>query len=281
MNRLRTIAVVLMLAALAACDNVVEPVSEGVQSRYVVYGVLDMRSDQQVFRIEALRPTILAEDDGLDGVRVVLSDTETGQRVGFRDSVVTRSDADPIHLFVADFLPESGRTYSLDISRSGELGTVATTAVPETPVLLRDEALGDVSTLSQTVYVVGVNARPENVTVIYTVALPGGEEERKVPVSYGRITEAAVGDLVFPIKYYADRFVVMNMLGLDVDEPGVRLRRIDLQVDIPSKEWGQTLPNNITRGHGFFASVGRYSFTWRLDDASVSTLGWIDEQAGE
>lgn len=281
MNRFRIIALFLALSTLAACDNVVEPVSEDVQSRYVVYGVLDMRSERQVLRIEALRPTILSAEDDLDNVRVVLSDTETGQRVEFRDSLAARSDGEPIHLFVADIVPESGRTYRLDIARPGEPGTVATTTVPDSPVLHRDAAMGDENTLSQTLYVVGVNAAPENVTVSYTVALPGGEEEVTVPVSYGRLTDSAVADLVFPVKYYADRFVVMNMLGLDVDDTGIRLRRVEVQVDIPSLEWRQALPNNITRGHGFFASVGRYSFSWRLDAASVSTLGWIDEQAGE
>ena len=99
-----------------------------------------------------------------------------------------------------------------------------------------------------------------------------------VPVFYGRIAESPVTQLSFDVTYWSDLYVVMNALGRDIDEPGVRLQRIELSFDLPSPEWDDMDSSNLLGGLGFFGSVGRYSYSWALDDQSVATLGWIDVQ---
>ena len=278
MRKISIIACLLILLVGSGCDNTVEPVVEDSSVRYVIYGFLDMRSETQVIRVEVLRPTILAEGDELDGVEVTVSDEETGQRYVMTDSVGTAQDGSAVALYVARFLPEPGHRYRLEVARPGEVGTVATTQIPPEPVFFRDAPVGGLSDMTLTVRFGGINGRPGHFVMHYTVAAPNGEDTTHVQVNYGDIVQGPVQDLSFPVEYFADRFIVMNSLGLDVTDVGVRLRRLELSFDIPSAEWYLLESTNIVRGHGFFAAIGRYSVSWRLDSSKVFELGWIDEQ---
>lgn len=277
----RCMLLLAVLLTLTACENTVEPVVEDADVRFAVYGFLDMRTDRQVVRVESLRPTILAEGGSLEGVLVTAVEEGTGTRHVFRDSVATDAEGSSVSLFVASFLPKAGRAYRLEVARPGEPATLARTVLPEMPLLQFEPAAGTEATLAQTLYLIGVNGAPEATTVYYTVVPPGGEEPVTIPVNYGRLSTGPVSDLNFPVHFFSDRYIVMDALGLDVDVPGVRLLKLELSFDLPSTEWSQVQPRNIERGHGFFASVGRYRYTWLLDRPSVQTLGWIDIQHRE
>lgn len=274
----------LLLAAallLTACDNTVEPVVQDAEVRYAVYGFLDMRAPRQVIRVEPLRPTILAEDTSLDGVQVTVIEEGTGMRHVFRDSSSVDQDGYPVSLFVAEFTPLAGKFYRLEVARPGERPTVARTNLPPSPVLQFGQTTGTASDLSQTLFLQRIEGAPESATVYYTVVAPDKEDPVTVQVNYGRLSTAPVSELNFEVNYFLDRFAVMNTLGLDLGEPGVRLQRIELSFDLPSAEWAQVEPRNIERGHGFFASVARYRYTWQLERPAVEILGWIDEQHRE
>lgn len=277
----RAVPIILAVLLLTACENTVEPVVEDAEVRYAVYGFLDMRTERQVIRVESLRPTILSEGTVLDEVEVTAIEEGTGMRTTFRDSTATAADGSPVSLFVADFKPLPGRAYRLEVARPGELPTVARTRIPDTPVLQFGQTSGTVADLAQTLYLVGINGAPEAATVYYTVVAPTVEDPVTIPVNYGRLSTTPVSDLTFPVNYYLDRFIVMNALQLNLDVPGVRFLKLEMSFDLPSAEWGSVEPRNIERGHGFFASVGRYRYSWLLDRQSVETLGWIDEQHRE
>ena len=274
----RLIPILSVLLLLTACDNTVEPVVEDAEVRYAVYGFLDMRTHHQVIRVEALRPTILTEGDELDGVQVTVVEEGTGTRHLFRDSTGVAADGSPVSLFVADFVPTPGRNYRLQVGRPNESPTVATTQVPEVPILQFGLTTGTADDLSQVLYLISVNGAPEAVTLFYTVLVPGEDDPVTIPINYGRLVQSPVSDLNFPVEYFSDRYIIMNTLRLDADTPGVRLQKIEMSLDLPSVEWTRVQPDNIQRGHGFFGSVGRYRYTWQLDRPSVEILGWIDGQ---
>lgn len=260
------------------CENTVEPISAEREDTVALYGILDMRSNQQIVRVEALRSTILSEDDGLDGVRVRSIVVGSGIFQEWRDSTGTDEVGNPVSLYVSDFRPEAGATYRLAVTREDQILAEAITTVPAAPGLLIDPAVGDESSLAQTVYLRDMNGAPQGITVSYTMIDMDLGNPVTIPVSYGQIVETPVTQLNFDVTYWSDRFVVMNALGRDIDEPGVQLQRIELSFDLPSPEWADVESSNLLDGLGFFASIGRYSYSWLLDDQSVATMGWIDAQ---
>ena len=263
---------------LSGCDNVVEPISEGQSESIAIYGLLDMRTDTQTIRLEALRSTILAQSTDLDGVSIRSIAVGTGAFQEWSKVDSTDSAGNSITLFTAAFTPEAGVTYRVDVSRNGQVISEAHTTIPPQPRLVLDPVIGDESTLSQTLYLLDINGTPEGLTVAYTVVDIDDGDPVTVPVAYGRIVDQPVSQLNFDVTYFSDRFIVMNQLGRDIDEAGVRLRRLEMSFDLPSSEWNDVGSPNVTSGLGFFASVGRYNYTWTLDDQSVSIIGWVNEQ---
>lgn len=272
------ISLLLAVFIQAGCDNTVEPISADREDTVALYGVLDMRTNTQIIRLEALRSTILSQDDDLENIRVRSIVVGSGTFVEWRDSTGTDDAGNPVSLYVADFTPMAGARYRLTVMRDDVLLVDAFTDVPAAPGLLIDPARGDESSLAQTVYLRDMNGAPEGVTVSYTVIDVGQSEPTTIAVPYSRIVEQPVTQLNFDVTYFADRFVVMNALGRGIDEPGVQLRRVELTFDLPSTEWADAQSSNLPQGLGFFASVGRYSYSWTLDEQSVVTLGWINAQ---
>jgi len=268
----------LVLLVLAGCDNVVEPVSSDRPESVAIYGLLDMRTDRQMVRLEALRSTILEQPGGLDSitVRSIAEGSGTFQTWTRLDS--TDGVGNPVTLFEADFTPQAGTTYRVDVLRGETVLSQARTTIPPQPQIAFGPIGGDEFSLAQTLYLSGVNGAPEQARVTYTVVDIDATLPVPIPVSYGRLADGPVSDLNFDITYGSDRFVVMNQLRRDIDEVGVRFRGVTLSFDLPSPEWTDVEARNVTGGLGFFASVGRYSYTWILDDQTVSTMGWINAQ---
>ncbi len=273
-----TIALSLTVLVLAGCDNMVEPISADREDTVALYGFLDMRAATQVIRLEALRSTILNQEDDLENVRVRSIAVGSGTFVEWRDSTGTDDAGKPVSLYVADFAPAAGTRYRLTATRDDVVLAEAITDVPAAPGLWIDLARGDENSLAQTVILRDMHGVPERVTVSFTVIDPDQPEPLTIAVPYGPLVQQPVTELIFDVTYYADRFVVMNALGRDFDEPGVQLVRVELTFDLPSPEWGDVDSSNLLGGLGFFASVGRYSYSWILDEQSVETLGWINAQ---
>lgn len=272
------IALLMLLFLIGGCDNVVEPISQERSESIAVYGLLDMRTDQQLIRLESLRSTILAQPDEQEGITVRSIAVGSGTFQSWQRVDSTDIDGTPILLFGADFMPEPGTTYRVDVFRNGNLISEARTTIPPRPNVAFGPVGGEGRSLSQTLYMTSLNGAPEEVSLSYTVVDIDETLPITVPVAYGRLSEQPVSELQFNASYGSDRFIVMNRLGRDIDEAGVRFRGLELSFDIPSPEWTSTGATDVTGGLGFFASVGRYTYSWPLEDQIVSALGWIDEQ---
>lgn len=270
-----------LLVVLAGCDNTIEPIVDDIDG-YAVYGYLDMRTDRQVVRVEALRPTLLSlNDDLVRDVTVTTTDLTSGHHIVWSDSSTVDDEGTPITLFTADFRPLEGHEYKLSIS--GSEGTVleASTTIPSAPVFYRDELTGTVDDFAQPAFLQGLTSAPQQLRVEYTLININEEVPVTIPVSYGNQGFEANGGWTFSVNYHSDQYVVMRELGRDLGEPGIRFKKIALSFAVSSSEWQQTPGSNIANGHGFFGSVAHYRYDWRLDARGVELLGWINEQQGE
>jgi len=266
---------------LAGCDNTVEPIVDDIDG-YAVYGYLDMRTDRQVVRVEALRPTLLSSNDDLaHDVVVTTTDLTSGQHIVWADSSASDEDGTLITLFMADFRPLEGHEYRLSIS--GSEGTVleASTMIPTAPVFYRDELTGTIDDFAQPAFLQGLTSAPQQLHVEYTLINVNEEVPVTIPVAYGNQGFVANGGWTFTVNYHSDQYVVMRELGRDLGELGIRFQKIAVSFAVSSTEWQQTPGSNILNGHGFFGSVAHYRYEWRLDSRAVDLLGWIDEQQGE
>ncbi len=277
-NGYGAILLVLSLMLVSACDNTVEPIAEDRIDAVAVYGFLDMRTDRQVVRLESLRSTILDQTPEAGDLRVRSIKVGTATFQEWSDSLATNEAGDPISVFVANFTPEAGAEYRLEVSRDGDIIAEARTLVPEQPRFLIDPAEGDEDNRTQTLYLLGINGAPEIVFVHYTVIDIGESEPETISVSYGRLSETPITEANLKVNYWSDRFNVMNQLGRDLDESGVQFRRIELSFDLPGPEWFNPTQTTVSSGLGFFGSVGQYRYTWDLDAETVAAMGWIDSQ---
>jgi len=275
------IASLVCVLACVGCDNVVDPIASDRNGSVAIYGVLDMRTERQLLRLEALRPTIQETPGSLDGIAVRSVDEGTGitQDWALLDS--TDRTGAPITLFEAFFNPRESATYRMEVHRSDSVLSYARTTIPTRPVLTTGPVVGDSSQLAQAIYLSDVNGVPERAQIAYTVTDSSEALPVTIPVAYGRLATRPVSDLSFDVVYGSDRFVVMTQLGKEVDDEGVRFRGLSLTFDLPSPEWSNVQTDNVAGGLGFFGAVGRYSYTWILDDEVVAALGWINEQSAQ
>lgn len=277
-SRCTALAILAMLLLLGGCNNVVEPISGERSESMAIYGLMDMRTDRQFLRLEPLRSTILAQPNDLEDISVRSIAVGTGTFQPWERVDTTDVDGSPIILYAANFVPEAGRTYRVDVLREGNSIAQARTTVPARPNIALGPVSGDEQTLVQTLFVSSLNGAPEQVSVSYTVVDIDDTLPVTVPVAYGRLADQPVSEVQFDVSYGTDRLIVMNRLGRDIDEVGVRFQGLELSFDLPSPEWTNTGSVSTTGGLGFFASVGRYSYSWTLDNRTLSALGWIDEQ---
>lgn len=275
------IVLVLMLLAGAGCDNVVDPISDDRNGSVAMYGVLDMRTERQLLRLEALRSTIEEAPGELQGVDVRSIEEATGSiQTWTRLDTTDRSGA-PITLFEAYFEPTVGATYRLEVYRGDVVLSFATTTVPPRPRLTVGPVAGDTSSLAQTIFLENLEGVPERAHVDYAVVDTGQALPVIVPVTYGRLAAGLTEELQFQVNYGSDRYVVMAQLGKLVDEPGVRFRGLSLTFDVPSQEWADPVANNVANDLGFLGAVGRYTYEWTVDGQTVEALGWVNEQSVE
>ncbi|MDA0684103.1 MAG: hypothetical protein O3A57_06715 [Bacteroidetes bacterium] len=270
-------ALFALVFILIGCDNTIEPIVDDVTG-YAVYGYLDMRTERQVIRVEALRPILLASSGDLGDLSVTSYDNNTGQHFEWTDSSAFDNSGVPITLFTAHFRPLEGHEYSLIVEGSGGTALEATTTIPTAPIFYSDELRGTIENLTQPVFLQGIAVPPQDLRVEYTMINVGEEDPVTIPVSYGNQGFALNEGWTFNVNYYSDQYVVMRQLGRDLGEPGIRFKKLALSFAVPSIEWQEAPGSNILNGHGFFGSVAGYQYEWRLDAAGVELLGWIDEQ---
>lgn len=269
----------LLAVLLGGCDPSLDLVTDpGDRTPYYVAGYLDTAADTQFVRVDAVRPTRLPADASpLDAV-VTTTELRTGAVVVWRDSLATRTDGTPAHLFWATFRPEAGRTYRLAVARSDGAETTATTALPARPPVTVGPAEFVSAAPSQSVLWANMRATPEEAAVIYEVAREPGTPPTAVAVPYAVRGSVTREGWRVRVRLGDDQAVVRQALGLGPTQTayfhGLRMR-----IERRSDEWD--LPADVTdveNGLGFFGAVGRFTTTWKLSDDILAALDYVDRQ---
>jgi hypothetical protein len=169
MPSLRFLVLLLVLAALAGCDEGIEPTS-GAEFPFALFGQFDADADTQAVRVVAIAETIETLDPDSIDARVTSTHEQSGESRVWSDSLVRYADGTRGHVFFAPFEVDYDGTYSLRAERSdGEAATVTVTVPPLTMLdsLRREGAVGPVR------YVVGVEDAPRLTGVRATYTFVG------------------------------------------------------------------------------------------------------------
>lgn len=275
----RYLVLAWLFILFSACDNTIEPLVESENETFAIHGFLDMRTDHQMLRVEALRPNILADPVSLGGVEVIATDhTSNGIHI-WRDSLITLDDGSPGVVFIADFTPKAGHSYTLQISRNGAPSAHATTTIPTVQMVRVNEAKGDSLTLKQKIVLIGISDAPFDVFLNYSISPPGESAGRTLSLAYGDPGFSSDDGWEFYVDLATDRFILLNLLGLDSSAHGVSFRGVTFSLTLFSQEWKRiSLGENLVNAHGFFGSVGVFEHEWVLDSSIIQILGFVDEQ---
>lgn len=131
-----------VLAVAGACDEGVDP-TLGTEQVFTLWGALDPTTDQQAIRVVPIQDRLNAATDAIDA-EVVVTDRASGERIAFRDSLVTFDNGTQGHVFVADWTPQVGQTYQVSARRTADDQT-ATAEVRIPDAVVPTVALGAAS----------------------------------------------------------------------------------------------------------------------------------------
>ena len=267
------------LVLFQACDNTIEPLVESESTNFALHGYLDMRTDQQIVRLEGLRPNILSEPVSLEGVEVSTIDHTDGTVVIWRDSIITLDNGTLGTVFVANFRPDLGHEYSFNVGRNGVTEGRATTRVPEPPVVLPATPVGESENMKQHLVLIGLKDQPTKVHILYEVSPPNETERQVISVAYGDPGFLSNAGWELEISLGIDRFIILNALGLDSVTQDIRLHNVEMRATLFSEEWQtQGSEFNLENAHGFFGSIGVFDGGWDIVSSAVRKLGFIDNQ---
>lgn len=265
----------------SGCENSIDPIADEGENAFAVFGYLDMRVPTQKVRVELLRPTILSDPISLEGVQVSTIDRNNGTFQIWRDSSVVLDDGSAGVVYVAQFRPELGHTYSLLISRNDKLVAEAIAELPIKPAVTVATAVGDSLNVTQHLTFLELTDQPVALFVLYEVIPPDDSGVDLVRVGYGNPRMATVGGWEFDIDLSTDRFAILNALGLNVGTKDVKLKKVSMEMTLFSKEWSQPEKgDNLEHLIGFFASVGVFEHSWTLNSETVTKMGFVDAQQG-
>lgn len=261
------------------CDNTVEPIADRGEDRFAIYGFLDMRSTYQQVRVEILRETILSEAEDLSGISLFSVDQQTGQSQTWRDSTVVLTDGTEGSVFVSNFKPEIGHTYSLTIRGEGQILAEAIAKIPDAPSVVFGAPVGNAQDVYQQVTILNRFDEPLNIFVTYVV-VPGDDSgERTIRVPYGQPGDKSELGWEFNVSLALDKFVLLNELNINTAAFDVGIRSATVEMSFLSPEWkDKTSGVNLSNAKGFFGSIGLMQQTWVVDANTLSLLGFSDQQ---
>lgn len=281
-------ALLVAVCALSACSEDVHPFIDA--GRYFsLYGYLDTDRDTQFVRVIPLRRRVDTPPPGPIGATVVTTDLVTGERVTWRDSVVTFSDGSSGNVFVGLLRPHFGHRYRIEVSDSAGNTARAETTVPDA----REATVGEVysgSTLqsvSQDVLWPGVDFVPARVQAWYRFS-PGtaGGPFREIVINYidaelGRQDGDSWRTTTFLLR---DAEKVLEILG-QASPPA--LYNVGMKISVTSDDWrppGGEFDldvliqpgtfSNVEGGFGFFGSVAQINAEWTLSPETYAKLGY-------
>lgn len=271
------LVVVLALFATSGCDNTIEPLDDSKGDQFAVQGYLDMARDVQQIRVEGLRSSILGDPVDLSDVVVTTRDHTTGEVVTWDRQTVEIENGSAVTIYSAEFVPETGHRYTLDVSRPGRDGTVATTQVPPQPGLTVTEPVN----LVQTVFLNDLPRSPDLLAMQYGVVVPESNRFENVEVVYEQEGMSSNVRNRLDVRLGIDRFIVLGRLSREDGDAPLRLAEVGLLVRLPSQEFERNAGSgNISNGEGFFGSVARFEYSWLLSGDVVRDIGYEDGQQG-
>ncbi len=259
--RRATILLLVCGSLVVACDTTVEPfLQRFAPPVHVVDGFIDARADTQFVRIQKLRQTRTAPEAVLDEF-VVTTRIDGGQEVVWQDAIVTLDDGSTGHQFSAPFAPGPGARIELSVS-DADATTMLVTDVPSSPRLSqRSPTLNPV--VVQPVQLVGLAARPPELTVTYEVEEPETSASHTFSFAYATPGRMALSAWEFDVFLTSDR----NRIGLQLGRPQTDtllvLNRVSVDFELLSTEWDEI--DNEARPPGFFGSIGTYSLELQLN----------------
>ncbi len=122
----------LAAAVLGACDDAFDPLAQAGPA-FALFGALDGRTDRQAVRVQAFGEAVYGTPDRLPAT-VTSTELRSGRTTVWRDSLVTLSDGERAHVFVADLRVRQGEVHLLEAVRERDGARATATVRLPTPV---------------------------------------------------------------------------------------------------------------------------------------------------
>lgn len=276
-----------LLAMLNGCDTSVEPLVE--RERYfTLYGNFDMRRDTQFVRVIPIQRLLTEELASPLDAEVASTDRETGQRVVWKDSLVTFDDGAVGHVFWAVLDVQADQTNRLDVRRSDGATTYVTVRIPPAlgPPIIRDYMF------EQDVLWVDLEKQPAEVEVIYHLVTQEGapqELRRLYAPEEGEVNSVFLPptlvtawrvtvDLVDDSAYLSERLGGLAEWRVDHVEMRISVSNSSLSTPLdifdPEELSNPGTYSNVIQGFGLVGGIAQYAATWALEPDVQDSLGF-------
>ena len=249
-------AILLSSGLFVGCDNSVDPfVPDDASNPFFLHGFLDSHADTQFVRVEAIVRGYAVESEALD-VEVRTLEEETGEVVGWSDSLVQLDNGTAGHLFHAVFRPSPGRSYQILLDRSDGAQTTAETAVPSTLDVMVEHVRLVSSSFIQTILWPTLGESLSSLDVAYVVASPSSSATQTFVVDYLDEVESDAAEDAVVVRLTEDlRAIRQSLGGAASEDPS--LHSIEVRFSVLSDEFLDPEGMHVENGVGFFGSVGR------------------------
>ena len=128
------------LLVLSSCDVVIES-PDAIDAYFTLWGALDPASETQALRVVPIQPDLESVTSAPLNVTMTATDLVNGNQFSWRDSLVAFDDGTSGHVFLADFRPEYGRRYRIDVTRPDGARTTARVRIPQLVEPFREETV--------------------------------------------------------------------------------------------------------------------------------------------
>jgi hypothetical protein len=266
---------VLLLWTCSACENTVEPFTESDRVPFALFGVLNVNADTQFVRVSPVRKSLDKVTAAARPESVRSTSLASGLSTVWQDSVISLEDRSPGLVYFASFAPEPGASYVLELASKDGEPTRAFTQVPDgSRFSLLTPTADTLGFLRQRTIWPGVRSVRET-TVAYRVRALPSRRETTLAFQYGEFGRGISGDWSVEVHLERDRRRISQSLAITYGDTLATLLDITMTLEILSPEWRADDGSNIENGRGFFASFGRFSQSWMLDDSTAIEIGFV------
>lgn len=265
---MRWLFVLVLTVTAAGCSDTFDPFVDEADG-FAIYGFLDARAGTQAARVQPIADR--ETEPQLGDARLTSTRLGDGTARVWQDALVTLDDGSVGLLFTADFQPEAGEVYRLDVESAGGAVQRVDVPLPMQPSLSPQNPVNITGTVSQRV-VIDSRTPPQAVVVVYRARRIGGAvQEVGLSKNAEPISSGPGYDVLVPLS--RDGVQVRGSLGADQDEPiellGLRLRyELEERVEVPG-------------GFGEIGTAAAFETGWTLPPETIEALNYIDRQGEE